>query len=413
MNKPIEHRYSHIGEELDNPYFEALWDKSEFSLLRYKQILFVIKQSLANPRISSLEKRHNTIHSYLIPLLTSSFVSILSRSSITPHFSKLIRSSLFNIKLLYPSTSYLKRLLEDRVCTWGGSFGTLAYFLHLLDIKREYLTPSQLTSLVVRSCASFSNFSPSFPLVSLVDYQADEVIYQYHIDILQQGEIRDCISLLSKLSSILPSIVDWYLNSYLVRGLPSPPLAPSSHNDLEAYITLSSIGKLMVSRGLSGREGISNYDLIHQSLAPIWTSVIEEIISIRNNCLFDINYRDNSLLNSLCYQLLQAIPRSSSGLLSRVNYLILSSLYPPGGYNLALVMVAITLINRALILTYPPSSPSNEDIDKAFTSLYKAGVCLRKSNLSHFMMIGNNLCQLSSLSDSLPIDIKDLYYVHP
>jgi len=409
-SKPILHRYSHIGEELNDPYYEALWDKSEASILRYKHILFTIKSNLSNPRVTKLERLNNVIHSYLITLLISSYIGDQGRTSITPHFNKLIKyNPEFNIRNLYPSTPYVKSLVDDRLCTWGGPFGTITYFLHLVQMKKEYLTPSQITSLSIRTCVKFNTLNPKFPIDSLTEYE--DYISNYPLQILEIEDIKKAFNLLDKLVNILPLILNWYLGSYMSRGIPNPPASPiPSSNEYEAYKTLADIGKLLMSRGLDGKSGLTSYDLIHQSLPPIWTSTIEDVIAIRENTLYDINFNNETPHENLCRQLIGSISRGNQGVIRKANYQILNNMFPPGGYNLLLLITALALVNRAYILTFPPNEPTTQDINKALGAIYKAGICLRKSNLNHLMLIGNNLTQLSNKSDNSPINIKDPRY---
>ena len=86
----------------------------------------------------------------------------------------------------------------------------------------------------------------------------------------------------------------------------------------------------------------------------------------------------------------------------------MSNLYPPGGFNLVLLITASTLINKAFILSH--GSSLDRDRERIMDLIYKASVCLRKSNIKSLMLIGNNLKQLSEVTKDEPINIEDIYY---
>jgi len=404
-----------MGEELGDNSYSLLWAKSESTLTQYRTIIDLIKRSIALPNIEEMEKLNSILHSYLISLLISSFIGEQNRTKVTPHFYKIKRFYSYQLNKLYPSKDYLFNLSNQYIYTWGGSFGTLSYYIHLSGLLNEYLTPSQLIDICVKQAYSYNSYSyisnTTKPFISNDNVMGidDKVIYSYPIYILNHPDISTSIELISNIKPILKKILDWYLSPYTSKSITKPPLSPPlNSNEYYAYDALCRIAKVLLGKGLTQFKDLSSYRYIHNDVPSIWIETIDEVLSIRDNILYDPNQSNNRLYESIYMELINTIPYKKYDSLLRRSQYILSNLYPPGGYNLVLLITASTLINKAFILSH--GSSSNRDRERIMDLIYKASVCLRKSNIKSLMLIGNNLKQLSEVTKEEPINIEDIYY---
>lgn len=410
----IVNRFHHIGEELKDPRYELLWVKSESTLNQYKLIIDSIKQSFVFSNIKDIDKLNDILHSYLITLLITSFIDEQNRTNPSPHFLKLWKFYPYQLKSLYPSDSYLDRLSNKYIYNWGGVFGSLSYFIHLNESINEYLTPSQILDISIKECHLYNQYQYEdmryMMSKNILDID-EEDIYRYPLSILKHPDVSKGIELIENIRPLLKDILDWYLSLYNSKLILTPPIAPPlKSNEYYAYETLIKIGEVMLNKGLNQFDSLNSYSFIHNGLPSIWIEGINEILEIRDNVLYDFSKSNSSLYEMIYMDMANKIPyKKYNSLLTKCQYL-LSLLYPPGGYNLALLITASTLLNKAFIKTH--SSTKDRNIDGVIDLVYKTSVCLRKTNIKTLMMLGNNIKQIDESIKNIdePIDIRDIYY---
>ena len=151
------------------------------------------------------------------------------------------------------------------------------------------------------------------------------------------------------------------------------------------------------------------YKFLHQEIDLLILDTIQSIVNLRKQKQFEITTnltKEETLLNRLFTNI--KINNTAEFITSESYRLLTIKLV--GGLNQWLVAIASELVNRAYILTYNQFSnnilyplENNEQLINLINRVYKlifyAGYCLKKSNLNHLHLIGNNLRILSQLDE--------------
>jgi len=399
------------------------------------------------------------IESQLSYLIFTNTIENLDNTKLTDHF----KSRLLLLNNERPSLNFSKveELSLSHKSIWLGYYGSLGYLsLDLNNIDLTYISFSELAYKTISllfnrfskvnfdSYGDFklnnwnNNFDNILATSSNLEERYDFEVYNFPEQLFLSEEITsDTIRNLKFFTKWIPDLVKWYFgqfnNNYEV------PLQPSEGtNEYKAYTILSRIARIIVNAGLDRmydeREELS-YHLLHQSLSTNWPGVYNEIINLRKQFLYDPNLSRSTDLDILATAFYQNIDSNSKSNLSITSSFILEYLTPPGGYNMLLISIACLLLNRAFIISHPSivgnaisstkfdelSSPKSslnfpqQDLTFLITRnkvindvllrvnklIFLAGATLRKSNLEHIILLGNNLCHISGFKDNSPVKI--------
>lgn len=367
------------------------------------------------------------LESYLTVLIPLTTIASLDLSQLSPHYQR--RKILVPDHFMSPDRNYLEQMLFTSSRTWGTSYGSLGYFLHLGKVTSHYLHPSQIvyqTSLELIKQLKGREFLNDFPnqfeaLLSQEDAVSDLQLYQLPVQLLSQiPAVRELIKQLDFYEQWLPQVIAWYLLP--LRTNQTRRVPEQGTREAAAVETLEQIAQLCLKNGLDETSfNQLSYQFIHQSIPPVLFGLLDDLMLLRKKA---IGQEEGTEAEKLLEPFIQAISLNNPvGLLKATSQSILEDLCPPGGYNLLLLCTAANLLNRAFILTHPTRTiyanyiiaplkngfpELMQYLGRIYRLIYLAGYCLKKSNLDHLQLTGVNLITLSAITDNSPIRITDL-----
>lgn len=414
------------------------------TIFRFNTILKYIKEDLKHPVLSNfltLKAINLTLESYLVTLLNIPVITNFDKSKLTEHYKR--RKIVVQGEKEIPSEFYCEQLMFTNNKTWGGMYGTLSYFLNLREEYEEYQTPSQLVELNTQKLIEIMINKQTVKLIyssqDKLAKQMYELLKRLEADLESESEQGD-VSIYSKIVEIiiqienideaykqlkfyeiyLPAIVSWYLCRYREGEEISKPTKPEEESEERAYELVTEIVEKCLSYGLDEMsfKNIST-GLVYQSIAPVFYGLCEELAYIRRSTSYeyvrDTNRSKTEIEKFADLMMLNINPFKSLTIVREASNTILESYAPPGGYALFAVMIAANLINRAYILTHS-SRESNTDaplegdeqiISRISRLIYLAGVALKKTQIEHIQIIGENLKSISGIGNIIK-DEKDL-----
>lgn len=401
--------------------------QAENTLANQYKLLRGVLENNSELTVMDLNKVLESFLNLLIPIST---ITTLDQSALTSHYQR--RKLVVPGHFLAPDSNYLEEILLTSVRTWGTAYGSLGYNLHQDQVREHYLHPSQIIDLAVagafkrmHSSELLGQFADRFlSLVDMDDAGADLQIYKTQTDFLEIPAIREIAIQLEFYSQWLPQVLDWYLKPHR-DGKPLRVEPQGSTPQDEAIRVLISIATTCLNLGLDDTS-FENllYLFVHQSIPPVFFTLTDELLLLRKKNTFNPLSSTFTEEEKLLTPFVNAITLNSKmGALRGVSYQLLSDLCAPGGYNLLLVSVAATLLNRAYILTHPTNTslkdvtifplktglqPVLELLGRTFRLIYLAGYSLLKSDLPHLQTVGSNLVEFSSLESSSIDLITDL-----
>lgn len=405
----------------------------------------------------SIEYINLVIESQIAFLLFTNTIENLDNTFITRHYKN--RLTLINNERPTLNFSKVEDLSLSHKSIWLGFYGSLANLaINLNDADLSYISFSELSFRTINLLFNrftkvngnrYGNYdlrlwNSTIDNITTISSDLDERYdFELYNSVKQlfysESLISDVIYNLDFLAKWIPDLIKWYFNSFNNNNYEVPIEPSEGTNEYKAYSILSSIAKLVVNAGLDRtyEENELSYNFIHQSLSTNWINVYAEIINLRKQFLYDPNLSRSTQLDILAIAFYQTINSESESNLSLANSFLIEYLTPPGGYNLLLISIASLLLNRAYIISHPsvigsnlasikfnelssPRSsliPSDEDLSSMILRAgrvneivlrtnkltFLAGITLRKSNLDHIQLLGNNLCHISGFKDDSPI----------
>jgi len=243
------------------------------------------------------------------------------------------------------------------------------------------------------------------------DLEADLTLYQYSVESLTL--YSQTMTTLKSLGAFSQNLFLW-IRSQTAEG--SFPTRPSTGAIQSGYDYLIQIAKVFLNYGFDDTLALDlDYQFVHQSLPPILPEIWERLIFLRKTPLY-IPEPNGGVIDQLVKEFLEAIPLTSKEEDLQVQqFKLLGSLPSPGGYNQLLILLAISLINRAYILLYNYRQPSlvyqtfrPTEVNRDLNLIYLSGYLLKKSNLLHWIILGSNLITLAQRTDDTPATVKTL-----
>jgi hypothetical protein len=366
------------------------------------------------------------IESYLYTLMQTSFLGEIDQSSLSSHYSR--KKKLFNTKRIIPSSQYLEELLYGNQLVWGGKYGSIAYYNYITEDKNNYQNPSQIlyrsiseiinqTSIINNDSTKVLSYLERFKNLILEDsIAADTELYDLSFDFIRVWDLTSSVELTEFLPQWLIGLIDDYKQGRLNQA--------SENNQINALNSLREIVNLTFRLGLDDANLDTNltYSFLHQSISPIYFSLVEDIYSIRKRTLFRTSDNRFSYVEEKLKELTDFLKLDNSdGIIREKSYKILTNLFPIGGLNELLLSLSLSLLLRVYIIThvtnnvyrdlevYPfkASLPGGTELKGRCNKLvYMSGYLLKKCNLNYLNNIGNNLIALSNLYEESELEIE-------
>lgn len=378
------------------------------------------------------------LESLLNTTLNINSISNITNNELSKHYLK--RQLNISSNKILPSFSYCQNLTFTRFKTWAGFYGTLAYYINLLEEYNEYYTPSQITYFSAKILFQYSIqvlynstlntnannnalidfYNNALELLDNESVESDKNIYDLSINIILNNVlIRELYNELNFYEEWLKKILQWYqeLNNNNINALIKDN--PSSNKD-RAVNTLLKCINILKEEGFDSNN-IENFasGFIHQDYA-----------NNLNNLLFKLNTErsqityikiDNQITTDIEELLIIEFIDNISKFRKPYDFknacnLIQEFYCPPGGYSLLLISLASCLINRAYILSYQNiNSKENLNISDIYKRILKligmAGILLIKSNNSTAQITGTNILKTFELyiEEIDPTNLLDNY----
>ena len=343
----------------------------------------LLRNSLNDDSVTTVKDLNVVLESYLYILLFTSSIVSLDKSVETEHYKKF---DLLGLPKDLPTRQWLSDLIYTNQKLWFGPYGSPMYELKAHEYS--FKTPSELCNV------SFSRFInsldiPLYYLSNTLDQfkseeeESDYFFYAQHIKLL---EAFDLLEVLKKLNSLEEWLIEVFNtgNRYLVDCF------------LDNGLYLDNISNL-------------SYKFLHQQLSPLELECLNSlIVNVKRE-----EIEDEELHSKLLTILSLSLPNNW---FTTKSIDLVTKLAPPGGYNYLLLQFASVLLNRAYCLTHPDYFPeqqleldttNNLQLSRVARLLYYCGYLLKKSNLVHLRMYGNNLASLLFL-EALPIVNKEV-----
>lgn len=372
-----------------------------------------------------IQKRPNTVktlnlvlETYLYILLTTPTISNLDNSSLSSFYSRKKKVDFNYFESI--DSIYLENINYTNYKVWGAGFGTLGYYLYLSKSQLHYTHPSKLVRLSVEESVKKLDL-PKFTtnLLSLIssDKLVDDYnLYQMSSSIIKELDLVKAINQLTFYEEWIKELLIWYSGKSQTTIVNPYTKDTSSYKSFNLLIEMA---QSIVRLGLY-LDSFNNlsYKFLHQEIDLLVLEVIQNITTLRKQKQFTITTdltEEEKLLNKL---FTKTKINNTSEFITTESYRLLS-INLPGGLTQWLVIIAAELINRAYILTYNKFNDNNlypldnnEELvnlmDRVYKLIFYAGYCLKKTNLNHLQLIGNNLRVLSQLDEDNELEEYDL-----
>jgi hypothetical protein len=396
-----------------------------------------VNKASSSDDINFLNLSYN-LESYLCTLLNINSISNIDNTELSKHYLK--RQSNINSNKILPSFSYCQNLIFTRFKTWGGFYGTLSYYINLLEQYEEYQTPSQIIHSSSKSLFEYSKqvlfnssinnninndllitfYSNAIELLDNESIESDKNIYNLSINIiLTLPLIRELYSELNFYEAWLKQIIEWELSLKSNNIIYSIVDNPSTNKE-RAINTLVSCIKILQKEGFdfNNLKNLSS-QFIHQTYPNNLSNLISRLSIERLN----ITYvkLDNDLSTTIEDELIISFMDNVSKFRNSYDFNkacnIIQEFYcPPGGYALFLITLASCLFNRAYIISYQNINSTEElNISNNYKRILKliglASILLIKSNITTAQTLGINTLKTFELylEDIDPNNLLDNY----
>lgn len=373
----------------------------------------------------------------LANILTLDCISNPQHTAITEHYKR--RNISISANKILPSFGYCQNLTFTGFKTWGGLYGTVSYYINLLEDYEEYYTPSEISYYATRSLLDYSKTVSYNAYVNKADidyllmsefydvakrvmdedtFEADKKIYNLSKNIILSSPlVKEIHAELRFLSDWIPKLFQWYKEQTALNINLQIMEAPST-NEQKAINTLLRIFNSIYENGFNQSFGVNiAAKFIKQTVPSNLYDLLQAIGEFRANTSYVIqDITPTSSTELLVVELMENISkfRASYDYLKGSN-IILETFAPPGGYALFLVALAAQLINRAYIISYKNTrNTENIFLTDAYKRVNKllgyAGILLIKTSLPHAQLLGVNILKTFKLflSDIDPNNLLDI-----
>lgn len=378
------------------------------------------------------------LESLLITSLNINSITTPDSTDLTNHYKK--RQTNVSSNKILPNFAYCQNLIFTSFKTWGGFYGTLSYYINLLEDYEEYLTPSEVIYYSTNKLLEYSrsvsynaylnksdinyNLLSNFyleaePLINQDTLESDKQIYNLSINLLLASPlIKEVFNELIFYEKWLVKVLEWKatLNKnnvkYSVINNPSTNLQKA-------------INSLLKIVNIIQEEGFGSKDLNNLSASFIRQNYPKNLETLINKLNIErveatyikLNEEVQTTEEMLITEYLDNISKFRTVYdFNKSSNIIQETFAPPGGYALFLITLANTLFNRAYILAYNNIKNKEELITN---NIYKriikligyACILLIKTNLPHAEIIALNTLKSFKiyLTNINPDNLLDIY----
>ena len=378
------------------------------------------------------------LESLLITSLNINSITTPDSTDLTNHYKK--RQTNVNSNKILPNFSYCQNLVFTSFKTWGGFYGTLSYYINLLEDYEEYLTPSEViyystnklleysrtvsyNAYLTKSDINYSLLSNFYleaeAVINQDTLESDKQIYNLSINLLLASPlVKEIFNELIFYEKWLVKVLEWKatLNKnnvkYTIINNPSTNLQKA-------------VNSLLKIVNIIQEEGFGSKDLINLSAPFIRQNYPKNLETLINKLNIErveatyikLNEEAKTTEEILITEYLDRISKFRTAYdFNKASNIIQETFAPPGGYALFLITLANTLFNRAYILAYTNIKNKEELITNI---IYKrivkligyACILLIKTNLPHAEIIALNTLKSFKiyLTDINPDNLLDIY----
>ena len=378
------------------------------------------------------------LESLLITSLNINSITTPDSTDLTNHYKK--RQTNVSSNKILPNFAYCQNLVFTNFKTWGGFYGTLSYYINLLEDYEEYLTPSEViyystnklleysrsvsyNAYLTKSDINYSLLSNFYleaeALINQDTLESDKQIYNLSINLLLASPlVKEIFNELIFYEKWLVKVLEWKatLNKnnvkYTIINNPSTNLQKA-------------VNSLLRIVNIIQEEGFGSKDLINLSASFIRQNYPKNLETLINKLNIErveatyikLNEEAKTTEEILITEYLDRISKFRTAYdFNKASNIIQETFTPPGGYALFLITLANTLFNRAYILAYTNIKNKEELITN---TIYKrivkligyACILLIKTNLPHAEIIALNTLKSFKiyLTDINPDNLLDIY----
>lgn len=348
------------------------------------------------------------IESHIISLLTTNTIIDNRLRNLRPHYAMRLR---YGLSKDLPTPEYNRLLNLGRQRVWGAEYGTMAYSLHLTNTIEHYLNTSEIEDISSNYLATRSNVGTWAPVItSLINVRRSPrvqhhlSIYDIPIDLIKNlPDVRQVRTLLVNMRALMNTLLPWYEDDIRI-------------DDTNRHLV--DLARACHRYQLTVKDFISIENrFIHMEDCRI-ALLYPHILRARRSIDSIVGTGVVQALNKLLIEGIR--PDLDDGLIDNLIASMLNDLYPPGGYNLLLISVAATLLNRALsrLVSLGPSIDIELDertsslvtdlYDEVLGLLAMAGLTLYRSNIQEVEIMGLNLITISGKTVMPTKELEDV-----
>jgi len=377
------------------------------------------------------------LENLLITTLNINCISNPSNTQLTNHYRNY--SSKINNNKILPSFSYCQNLTFTNFKTWAGFYGTLSYYINLLEEYKEYLTPSEVIHEAYTSLFEYSKnvaynaflnkntndyklisefYREGLELGKKEEKETDKAIYNLSINIILASPfVKEIFNELKFYEKWLFEVLEWKAEEERNKNKELFIIDNPSTNEQRAINTLLKVAKSIYELGF-GAGGFSNLaaSFIRQEYSSNLDSLMNVLAIERTESTYvDLEFEVKTPTEILVVKFLDNVSKFRTSYdFKKASNIILETFCLPGGYALLLVSLSNMLFNRAYILCYRNINNNSDllssDVYKRIRYLLGLGcILLIKSGLPHAQIIASNTLKTFKiyLTDINPNNLTD------
>lgn len=377
-----------------------------------------------------------SLESLLMAVLSLDTISNPQHTDITEHYKK--RQISISSNKILPSFGYCQNLTFTGFKPWGGLYGTLSYYMNLLEDYEEYYTPSEIAYYSAKSLLNYSKgvtynayigqstvdhllisefYQQALDEINKEDFLSDKKIYDLSKNIILASPlVREVHSELRFYTKWLQKVIDWFSNLERQNLDTSVKEQPSTNQD-RARNTLLKVVYALYENGFNQSFNANiSAKFIKQTIPTNLFNLLAALGVIRKESTYVEEVNPLTEEESLTIEFYNSVSKFRNNYdYNKASNIILEGFTPPGGYALFQIMLASQLINRAYILSYRNIKRSDnlfltDEYIRITKLLGYAGILLIKTSLPHVQLLGVNILRTYRiyLTDIDPNNLLDL-----
>lgn len=377
-----------------------------------------------------------SLESVLMSVLSIETITNPQHTDITEHYRR--RQLSISSNKILPSFGYCQNLTFTGFKPWAGLYGTLGYYINLLEDYEEYYTPSELIYYSSKSLLSYSKgvaynsyvgqanidflllsefYQQAIEEIEREEFLADKKIYDLSKNIILASPlVKEVHAELRFYTDWLQRVLEWFNDLQRQNKDITIKEVVNSNEEIAKNLLLKVVYSLFENGfNESFKENIAA-KFIKQTIPTNLYTLLSSLGQIRKTSTYVIEERATSNTENLVKEFHASITQFRNTYdYNKASNIILESFAPPGGYALFQVLIAAQLLNRAYILSYRNIKRSdNIFLSDEYLRITKligyAGILLIKTSVPHIQLLGVNILKTYRiyLTDIDPNNLLDL-----